>query len=70
MRFNSGGIDKDDLGWMLKRPDLVSYQRRRNECFLCCAKGVNNAGLCEICMTYLSDANFELAQLILRGQST
>ena len=69
MRYNSAGILKEDLKWVLQRSDLVDFQVRRGECFLCCSKPINKAGLCEICMSYLSDTDFELAQKVLRDKS-
>lgn len=67
MRYNSEAILRDDLGWMLKRPDLVLKRRRAGICFLCCSTEINEAALCGNCMALLSDEEINQVERWMRG---
>lgn len=54
-RWNAEGIPVSDLHWVLRREDLVRARRRVGKCFVCCESNINEAGLCEVCLSLLSD---------------
>jgi hypothetical protein len=66
-RVNSLGIPRDSLGWALRQPRIVRLARRQDACLLCCAKGVNEAGLCTACTSLLRDDELALAERWMSG---
>jgi hypothetical protein len=66
-RVNSVGIRRQDLLWALGQPHVVRAARKRDSCLLCRAKRVNEAGLCGVCVTILSEAELRLAERWMSG---
>jgi hypothetical protein len=66
-RLNPEGIPRHHLLLALKDVKQVRDARRINSCLLCRRIGVNEAGLCEVCMALLSPEEIELAERWLRG---
>ncbi len=54
-RLNSEGIGRSQLAWTLTQPHIVLTARRIDACLLCRRKGVNEAGLCEVCYILIDD---------------
>jgi hypothetical protein len=54
-RFNSEGIPRHQLKFVLSRPSIVATARRVNHCLLCRRVGVNEAGLCDLCYPLIQD---------------
>jgi len=67
-RLNSEGIRRGELRFALTQPKMVADARRIDSCLLCRNGPVNEAGLCEVCYTILSDEEFRLAQRWLTGE--
>lgn len=67
-RLNPEGIPRDELRHALATRRHVAAARRRNECLLCRAKPVNEAGLCEVCHSQLDDEELRLAERWLAGR--
>lgn len=66
-RINPTGIPRSELVWALGQTRLVSQARARDACLLCRGPGVNEAGLCRICYSLLSDEELVLARRWLAG---
>jgi hypothetical protein len=58
-RHNSEGIRRDQLLTALKDWRTVTNARRNDSCLLCRRSGVNEAALCEVCWTLLSDQELQ-----------
>jgi hypothetical protein len=54
-RLNSEGIPRHQLKFALRRPATVLTARRVDSCLLCRRKGVNEAGLCDLCYPLIQD---------------
>ena len=54
-RLNSEGIPRASLKFALSKTSQVMTARRINKCLLCRSKGVNEAGLCEVCYALIQD---------------
>jgi len=67
-RWNSEGIRRDDLSWALSSKHIVPNYRKIDSCMLCRAKGVNEAGLCQICYAMLEPPELQLAERWMNGQ--
>jgi hypothetical protein len=61
VRFNSEGIERDKLTWVLGQTKLVQTARKIDSCLLCRRNGVNEAGLCSVCWATLDDKELEKA---------
>lgn len=67
-RLNSEGIPRDKLSIALKNPRVVGSARKINSCMLCKRRGVNEAGLCDVCYILLSDTELRLANRWMTGE--
>jgi hypothetical protein len=67
-RLNSEGIRRGDLCFALTQPKMVGDARRIGSCLLCRNGPVNEAGLCDICFSLLSDEEYRLANKWLTGE--
>lgn len=67
-RLNSEGIRRHELPWALSQRRIVLTARRINSCLLCRRAGVNEAGLCEVCFSMLSDEESRMAQRWTSGE--
>lgn len=67
-RLNSEGIRRDELRWALTQRRIVAGARKINSCLLCRRIGVNEAGLCEVCFTLLSDEEARIAYRWISGE--
>jgi len=54
-RINSEGIPRATLKFALSKTIIVMRARRTDLCMLCRHKGVNEAGLCEVCYASIQD---------------
>ena len=59
-RMNAEGIPRDQLLFALKDRRYVASACKIDSCLLCRRNRVNEAGLCQVCWTMLSDE--EMAQ--------
>ncbi|MFW5697113.1 MAG: hypothetical protein ACOCX1_00965 [Fimbriimonadaceae bacterium] len=66
-RINAQGVPRDELYWVMNQSRFVRTARKIDRCLLCCAKGVNEAGLCDNCYTLLDEKELELAERWLSG---
>lgn len=68
-RLNSEGIPRHQLKHALSKYSTVMTARRINHCLLCRAKGVNEAGLCDICYPLIQEPEeLALVQKWLSGE--
>jgi heterodisulfide reductase subunit B len=67
-RLNSEGLRRDQLTWALTQARIVRGARKINSCLLCRDRGVNEAGLCNVCYTLLNDAEHRLANRWMSGE--
>lgn len=66
-RWNSEGIPRDQLMFTLQQGYAVKVAIRIQKCMLCRSQGVNEAGLCHMCMTFLSDEESRLVERFMNG---
>jgi len=66
-RLNSEGIPRHHLLFALKDRRTVMAARRIDRCLLCRRSSVNEAGLCEVCWTLLSDEELRQGERWLAG---
>ncbi len=67
-RVNSEGVLRQELAWHLKEGRFVKQARRQDSCLVCCASKVNEAGLCDVCYSNLTEEELLLATRWLAGQ--
>lgn len=67
-RLNSEGIQRHKLIQALGERRVVLSARRIDSCLLCRAHNVNEAGLCAMCWSQLTDEEIALGQRWLIGQ--
>lgn len=67
-RINSEGIPRHLLAIMLKEPDVVRVAVKQDACLLCRNGKVNEAGLCQVCFTMLTDEEIKLAEAWTSGR--
>ncbi len=67
-RLNSEGIPRERLPIALKNSRTVGVARRINSCMLCKRRGVNEAGLCDVCYALLNDNELKLANRWMTGE--
>lgn len=67
-RLNSEGLLRDELAFTLTVPNRVAAARRRDACLLCRRPNVNEAGLCDVCMSGLEGRDYTLAHRWTTGQ--
>ncbi len=68
-RLNSEGIPRHQLKFALSRPSTVQTARRVDKCILCKRKGVNEAGLCDLCYPLIQDPEeLKLVERWLSGE--
>lgn len=58
----NAAIPREDLALALGDRHIVARAIQRNECLLCCAAPVNEAGLCLECFPILTDAERRLCE--------
>jgi hypothetical protein len=66
-RINSTGLKREELVWALTQTAVVKSARDRDACLLCRHGKVNEAGLCAVCYSLLSDEERPLARRWLAG---
>jgi hypothetical protein len=66
-RYNSEGIARDLLQQALRDRRLVHQARRIDNCLLCRAPNVNEAGLCRVCWVLLDEEELQLAKSWMNG---
>lgn len=66
-RFNSEAIPRHKLIEALKDAFAVRIARRIDRCLLCKRPGVNEAALCDVCWTLITEDELALAQRWLNG---
>lgn len=66
-RWNPEAFAKGDLSWVLKRSDIVLERRRRGTCLLCAGRPINEAALCDVCMTMLNREELGLVETWTAG---
>lgn len=66
-RWNSEGIPRDQLMFILRQGFAVKTAIRIQKCMLCRASGVNEAGICHMCMAFLSDEESRLVEKFMNG---
>lgn len=60
-RLHPEGVQRSQLKWVLTQERFVKAAVRMDQCLLCRNKRVNEAGLCDVCWTFLDDPETELA---------
>ncbi|QYK54142.1 MAG: hypothetical protein KF824_04415 [Fimbriimonadaceae bacterium] len=60
-RLHPEGVERSQLAWVLTQARFVKVAVRIDQCLLCRNKSVNEAGLCDVCFTFLDDKETELA---------
>lgn len=66
-RLNSEGIPRKDLLWALRQGKIVATARRMDSCLLCRRRGVDESGLCNVCVSALTDEEQVLVESWRRG---
>lgn len=66
-RLNAEGIPRNQLKFALSRASIVATARRVDSCLLCRRRGVNEAGLCDLCYPLIQDT--EELKLVERWMS-
>jgi hypothetical protein len=61
------GVPRGQLKWALGQKNIVEVAIKVDRCLLCRAEGVNPAGLCEVCVTYLTPDELALVELWRSG---
>lgn len=54
-RLNSEGIPRHQLKFALSRPAMVRSARKTDSCLLCRRSGVNEAGICDLCLPLIQN---------------
>ncbi len=58
----NGGVPRDRVLEVLRNPKLVAVAVKAGRCLLCRHTPIDAAGLCEMCLTFLSDEERNAAQ--------
>lgn len=66
-RFNREGVPRADLLLALRAPKIVRTAVETDTCLLCCARKVNEAGLCQMCMPLVSDEELRVIERWMTG---
>jgi len=66
-RINDTGLRRNQLGWALTQAKIVGDARKRDSCLLCRSHRVNEAGVCVVCFSMLTDDELLLARRWLAG---
>ncbi len=66
-RLHPQAVPREHLGWALTQERIVKRAVRDDLCMLCCAKRVNEAGLCDVCYSGLNATEFQEAEKWLTG---
>lgn len=66
-RWNPEGITRSDLMWVLQRPDIILDRRKKGTCLLCSGRPINDAAMCDACMTLLSREELRLVEFWMMG---
>ena len=66
-RINATGLRREQLVWALTQNRLVSAARKEDSCLLCRSQRVNEAGVCVVCFSMLTDDELKLARRWLAG---
>lgn len=67
-RLNSEGIPRKALIFALTRRTQVMTARRIDRCMLCKRANVNEAGICNVCYSILTDDELRLANRWMSGE--
>lgn len=68
-RWNPEAIPRHQLKFALTNPSYVKSARKVDSCLLCRNPKVNEAGLCDVCWSVLSDSELKLALRWLTGEA-
>lgn len=60
-RLNPEGIPRHELLFVLGQPRRVREARRIDACLLCRRSRVNEAGICDVCLSMLEGEELRLA---------
>ena len=66
-RIHREGILRGDLLIALRTKSKVITARETDTCMLCCAKKVNDAGICQMCMPLVSDEELKVIERWMAG---
>ena len=66
-KLNEEGLPRHRLLWAMRRGDFVREARRLDQCLLCRARRVNEAGLCDLCYSMLATDELRWAEKWLAG---
>lgn len=66
-RIHREGVPRDDLLIALRTKSMVITARETDTCMLCCAKKVNDAGICQMCMPLVSDEELKVIERWMAG---
>lgn len=66
-RINATGILRNELTWALTQTRIVMVARKTDSCLLCRSGNVNEAGLCRVCFSMLTDEELVPARRWLAG---
>lgn len=61
-RLHPEGVRRYELAWVLAQARFVRVAVATDRCLLCRNPRVNEAGLCDVCWTYLTDEELAIAE--------